>query len=364
MIHMKLPLQYYRLLVFIILLISVGASTSGTLAATKVNQDKPQVQPTSSVLPQQDPNLTAVTQSFKNYLPFVIRQNANFMMLGVYTPGYTGSQQVIDNELRAMDKWTGKQHSIVGLFVDLKDGNPAYNIPTQLESLYKSGYTAFINLQADNTMAEIANGAIDAYIRNTARAFASWAKQGGDRVAFIAPFTEMNGDWTTYGGDPANFKIGFGPNGWSPIPFENYYPGDNLVDINAFSSYNYGYCPVIAPWQQWKSPQIVYDQYIQRLKSMAPNKPIFVAQTGTTGLAAYGMDPAMKNQWLTDALNYLAADPYVRAFIYVNLSVECDWPIYTTSGVRFDGYPIGAANPNIIYKSPSDLKIYNFEIQP
>ncbi len=154
-------------------------------------------------------------------------------------------------------------------------------------------------------------------------------------MAFMAPFTEMNGEWTTYGGDPTNFKIGFrhvrdiflqegapansmkwvfGPNGWSNIPFEEYYPGDDVVNINAFSSYNYGYCDAIDPWQDWKSPETIYGEYIQRMKVMSPTKPIFVAQTATTGQDSDGSDLAAKNQWLEDALNYLASDRYVEAF--------------------------------------------------
>jgi hypothetical protein len=322
----------------------------------------------------------------KIYIPGVRRSVPNFLMLGVYVPGYTGYQDVVDSQLKSLDAWTGKQQSIVGLFVDFKDGNPGYNIPTQLESLYQNGYTAFINLQAANTtMAQVAQGAIDSYIRNTAQAYATWVKKGGNRMAFIAPFTEMNGEWTTYGGDPANFKIGyrhvrdiflqagapastmrwvFGPNGWSNTPFEDYYPGDDVVDINAFSSYNYGYCNAIDPWQDWKSPDTVYGEYIQRMKVLSPTKPIFIAQTATTSLDNGGSDMTAKNQWLADALNYLAADRSIRAFIYVNLSLECDWPIYTSSGVHYDGYPEGAKNSLIVYKSPAELAKEPFVITP
>jgi hypothetical protein len=338
--------------------------------------------PTSS-----DPSIVDASTVYSNsiFLPNVIKPS-NFMMLGVYISGYAGSQSVIDTKLKTLDNWTGKKHSIVGLWVDLKDGNPAYNINTQLETLYQNGYTAFMNLQASNTsMAQIANGSIDSYIHNTARAFASWANKGGTRIAFIAPFTEMNGAWATYGGDPANFKIGykrvrdiflqegappasmrwvFGPNGWSTIPFESYYPGDNVVDINGLSSYNYGYCAAIHPWEEWKSPVTIYDQYITRMAAMAPSKPIFIAQTATSGINRTGSDPTAKNQWLSDALNYLAGNSYVQAIIYVNLSLECDWPIYNPPNVLYDGYRLGAQNPSITYKSPSDIMNLPFHIGP
>ena len=377
-------LKIFRLLPVVVLLaICTGLVTTSTLASSPASQAQPQTGSSDNPTPQANPNGSSTNVQI--YLPHVRRQNPGFMMLGAYIPGYAGSQQVINTEIRGMDSWIGKQHSIVGLWVDLKDGNPAYNIPTQLESLYKNGYTAFINLKANHTMAEIAQGNIDTYIRNTARAFSTWANKGENRMAFIAPFTEMNGDWTTYGSDPTNFKLGyqrvrnifthegvpasatrwvFGPNGWSIIPFEDFYPGDAVVDINALSSYNYGYCSAISPWFEWKSPQVVYGPYLQRMKVMAPSKPIFIAQTATTGLNKNGMDPAAKNQWLEEALNYLAADGYVQAFIYVNLLLECDWPIYTSSGVRFDGYKQGATNSGIIYLAPADMVNRHFVIQP
>jgi len=340
----------------------------------------PEIEPTSA---NSDLVNSTAAQTYKVFLTVIYNPPPSYLMLGVYTPGYTGSQDVIDSQLKAMDSWAGKQHSIVGLFVDLKDGNPGYNIPTQLESLYKNGYTAFLNLQAKNTMAEIANGYIDTYIHNTARAYASWAKQGGNRMAFIAPFMEMNGNWTSYGLDPINFKIGyqrvrdifnqegvpvsstrwvFSPNGWGQMAFEDFYPGDASVDINAFSAYNYGYCPASYPWPDWESPQTVFGEYIQRMEVMAPTKPIFIAQTATTNMDSSGSNIAAKNQWLADTLNYLANKYYVRGLIYFNLSLECDWPIFTTAGLRYDGYPQGAQNPAIVYKSPADLMNETFII--
>lgn len=382
----KAPIRLHRIDRFwvLLLLVMVFCSLVITPAQAGPNLDVPQPPPGET---NNQPSINGgEATGYKIYLPGIRRFTPTFLMLGVYVPGYAGDQNVIDSQLKSLDNWTGKKHSIVGLFVDLKDGNPGYNIPTQLESLYKNGYTTFINLQSANTtMAQVAQGSIDSYIRETARAFASWAKQGGNRMAFIAPFTEMNGEWTTYGGDPANFKIGyrrvrdiflqegapassmrwiFGPNGWSNIPFEEYYPGDDVVDINAFSSYNYGYCNAIAPWQDWKSPEMVYGEYIQRMQAMSPTKPVFVAQTATTSLDNGGSDLTAKNQWLTDALNYLAENRYIQGFIYVNLSLECDWPIFTPSGVHYDGYPEGAKNDLVLYKSPADLVKESFIIRP
>ena len=179
----------------------------------------------------------------------------------------------------------------------------------------------FVNLQIWATAYDIASGKKDVEIRNWARAYKNFADgpDGQGRIAFIAPIQEMNscqsgGCWTMWGGDPENYKIAFrrirqifdqeavpsssvrwvfAPNGWSHYkydhPFEDYYPGENWVDIVAISAYNFGGCIPNA----WRSPQEVYNNpnyrhqsegaYLDRMRVMAPGKPIFIAQTGTAG---------------------------------------------------------------------------------
>ncbi len=171
------------------------------------------------------------------------------VLLGLYTKGYAGDQRVIDQELRQIDAWAGKRHTLAGIFMNLEDNNPAFNVGGRLEKLRQNGYTAFINLDTTRTAAQIAKGDIDNSLRKIARAYAAWVSKGEGRIAYIAPLQEMNilGD-ESYGKDPVNFKLAyeriqqifteagvprnavrwvFAPNGWSEEAhrFENYYPG-------------------------------------------------------------------------------------------------------------------------------------------
>jgi hypothetical protein len=298
------------------------------------------------------------------------------VLLGLYAPDYLGTQSVIDSELRQIDDWAGKRHSIAGFFIDIEDSNPAYNIPVPLEHLRENGYTAFINLKSTRQAVEIARGDIDISVRKVAKAYAEWINKGEGRMAFIAPLQEMNIPVETYSKDRKNFKLSyrriqkifkeagvspkavrwvFAPNGWSENNehrFENYYPGSERVDVVAFSGYNWGYCDN-STWKHWNSPQETFEPYIKRMKAIAKGKPIFIAQTGTTSNTKKGADRTAKDQWFRDSYTHLA-QLGVKAIIYFNLNKECDWALYSNRG-KSAGYKDAVANPAFGYVSPADL---------
>lgn len=305
------------------------------------------------------------------------------VLLGLYSSGYLGEPSILKQEVQDVEQWAGKRFSLAGSFIDIEDSNPAYNIPVPLELQRQKGYTAFINLATKRTAAEIARGDVDRALKALAKAYASWASQGKDRMAFIAPMPEMNGSWESYREDPVNFKLAyqriqrifaeqgvsrnavrwvFAPNGWSRSEhrFEYYYPGNDSVDVVSFSAYNWGYCSASAAgqWKAWERPEKVFDPYIQRMRSLAPNKPIFIAQTATTSDDKTGPSRSAKDQWLRDAYTYLAAAG-VRGILYFNLNKECDWAFYSARGQRNEGYKAAVMNPAFGYVSPSDLAQMN-----
>lgn len=302
------------------------------------------------------------------------------VLLGLYAPNYLGEQGVIDNELRQVDNWAGKRHAIAGFFMDIEDSNPSYNIGQRLERLRQNGYTAFINLDSTRSASAIARGDTDKSLQKLAQAYAQWSKQGKGRIAFIAPFQEMNIPGETYSQDPQSFKLAyqriqqifqqagvapnsvrwvFAPNGWSQDSvhrFENYYPRNAQVDVVAFSAYNWGFC-ANSSWKHWSSPQEVYEPYIQRMRSLAPDKPIFIAQTATTSNTQTGAKSSAKDRWFRDSYTYLANNG-VRAILYFNINKECDWALYSSNSKSI-GYQQAVANPAFRYVSPADLARMN-----
>ena len=298
-------------------------------------------------------------------------------LIGVYTPGiYPGSQQFVDQYLTGLDSWAGlsravgRGHSIYGDFVDWEHTDPNSYVLGPLELLWNDGYTEFLNLSITNrTSAAIAGGCCDASITAWAHAYKTWVDKGGNRKAYLAPLEEMNGSWTPYGLDPPNFKLAyqrilnlfaaqgvtrdkvwwvFAPNGWSTPPYgiQAYYPGDDKVDMVGFSSYNQS-CKV-----PWMTPAVVFNPYIQEIRTVAPSKPIFVAETASASLQGD------KDQWIRDAYSLLVQQN-IRMILYYNgdrQSVgECDWAVYVPGGKQVQGYKDAVSSANFVYVDPATL---------
>lgn len=318
----------------------------------------------------------------KEFLPLAIQTSPQPVLLGTYSEEWIGSQRVMDSEYHALDAWAGKRLSLAGLFVDIFL-DPVGNFETPLETAWDNGYTPFVNLtvayNSGITSKMIANGYADAKLHALAKVYANMVNYN-HRMAFFAPLQEMNGDWVPYGTHPADYiqayqrfqqifadegvpresiKWVFAPNGASSAGdprFESYYPGDAIVDVVGFSSYQFGYCPS-AGNKVWDTLDNLFGQYLRRMTAMAPTKPIFIAQTATTAMTKHGKDVNAKNQWLVDMYNYLANYPSVRGIMYFNsMNADCDWSFYQQGGAQYIGYYWGVANPVYGYVSPFALK--------
>lgn len=265
------------------------------------------------------------------------------VLLGLYPPGSLQLPSVV-NTIAEVDNWlapTGKRVSLAGDFMDI-ELHPAYNVPAELNGAWNRGYVPFVNLAISHPSTVTASGAIDPAIREWARHFAIWT-QGGQKLAYLALMQEMNGYWTIYSGDPPSFIAAFrrvrqifeeelaakgvssrviswvfAPNAWSQPghEFERYYPGHDVVDVVSFSSYNYGSCAGNQSWVQWDTYDLVIKPYFDRMRVMAPTKPIFIAETAVVDAPVHVGDD--KNKWLYDTFTRLAAYPGVRGVVYFN----------------------------------------------
>jgi hypothetical protein len=169
-----------------------------------------------------------------------------------------------------------------------------------------------------------------------------FGKKGGGRHAFLAPLPEANGYWARYSTDGPTFvrafrrirqvfarrgvpaesvRWVFAPNGWHEPDkpwkaFEYYYPGDADTDVVGFSSYNFGGCPEDTPWRNWDTFETAMRPYLDRMRAMAPSKPIFIAQTGTVGVPDDPADPNQnKSTWVYDTFSRLADYPGVKVIL-------------------------------------------------
>ncbi len=307
------------------------------------------------------------------------------ILLGTYIQGGINAD-TLQQQVISLDQWTGKKSSMVAMLMDFETSPTKFG--AQLDLLWNAGYTPFINLKfggvSQPTAYDIAVGAKDAAITAWAQAIAAWAVAG--KWLYIAPLPEMNTTLVSYGRQPINFQFAYGrilnifvqngisdtevrwvfaPNGWTQLVFENYYPGDDLVDVIGVSAFNQGYCRNSDDLWYWNPPTTTFGFYIKKLHAMAPSKPIFITRAASTSETSHDYsNPAAKNQWLQEAYNYLAVQHGVKAVLYYNVDydIECDWPVYKYGSIAYDGYRLGVANPAYGYLSPIELAQTNLGI--
>jgi hypothetical protein len=334
------------------------------------------------------------------FLP--IAQNSEPIVLGIYPQNWPGLQQVMDDEFHSLDEWAGKRLSLAGTFVDfVPPENPEVdhyyvNIEYQLGIMRDNDYTPFLNLNTNSpqfTAQYIASGSADNYIRLAAQAYKNYT-QDGTRMAFIAPLQEMNYSGVVYADTNPTYFIQafrrfqqifteegvqdqsvvwvFAPNGPSSpgFPgFEAYYPGDEYAEAVGISGYHLGHCPSVDPSVRgWQGPQATIGQYLERMTTLAPDKPMFVAQTGTSVYNSRDgqifRDYATKDQWLYDAYSYLTGFSNLFGVLYYNRWADtegCQWAFYykfgsSDDGYQYDGFRQAIAGPVYQYISPDELK--------
>ncbi|MDH3249742.1 MAG: glycosyl hydrolase [Acidimicrobiia bacterium] len=231
-----------------------------------------------------------------------------------------------------------------------------------LEQVWQAGATPVANLEIFATSYEIAAGFHDAAITDWAAGVQQWLAAGEGRSLFLAPLVEMNGDWVPWGMDPGNYQIAFrrihgmltelgldetqvrwiwGPNSSSSPPFSitDYWPGEDVVDVVGLSVYNFGGSR--GWWDVWP----IMDPAMAQLRSIAPDTPYLITQTGTGSI---GGD---KNRWIMDLFDYAAADPNLVGLVYFNFDKESDWKVWDERGVAW-GWLAANTDARVGYQFP------------
>ncbi len=202
--------------------------------------------------------------------------------------------------------------------------------------------------QPEIQLRDIANGSYDTQIK----AWATNVKNYG-KPFFLRFNWEMNGNWYEYGrqakANPADYVDAWRhfhdvtvANGatninwvWCPnivhtgsTPLTSLYPGEAYVDWTCMDGYNFAGTRN-APWLSFTG---VFQQTYSELLSLAPNKPIMIAETSSSELG--GSKPA----WITSALRTELPNnfPKVKALIWFNWRIEengvwHDWPIESSA---------------------------------
>ncbi|MCU1518852.1 MAG: Beta-mannanase-like protein [Pseudarthrobacter sp.] len=197
--------------------------------------------------------------------------------------------------------------------------------------------------QPSYSLDRITAGDFDARIIEWGQSLAAWGQPVMLRFAH-----EMNGNWYPWAegvngnqsGDyvqawrhvhdviaatgASNVQWVWSPNVpyWGSVDLAGLFPGAAYVDIVALDGYNWG---TSAAWSGWISAQDLFAPGIAQLRSLAPGKPILIAETASSELG--GSKPA----WITDMVSYLSAQPDVMGFVWFHIQKEADWRINSSA---------------------------------
>lgn len=242
----------------------------------------------------------------------VITPSSNEMEWGAYVGDSTVDIDTFENLV-------GKEVDMRSVFYGFEDGFPM----RYLSTIGTQGKTLLIFWESSFGYDSINNGSKDTIIRK----FALDAKAYGYPV-ILAPFHEMNGNWSPWSGTlnnntpekfvtawrrihslfegVTNVKFALVYNSVS-IPnisgnqFKDYYPGDSYVDYVGLDGFNFGY-----PWMSFKS---IFDAPLKQIALY--NKPIYIFSMGSVP----GVDKAL---WISDALGVQVYNYPIEGWVWFN----------------------------------------------
>ena len=297
--------------------------------------------------------ITAKTSSIKASATFVVQAapvpapapaptiSAAPLRFGAATPG----GPLASSELDEVATVSGEIPSIVMSYKDFLQSPPI----TELDAVRSRGATPLVTWepwawgggvnQPAYSLARITAGDFDGYISQWGQSLAAWGKPVMLRFAH-----EMNGNWYPWaegvnGNQAGDYVAAWrhvhdvvAATGaanvqwvWSPnVPYSGstdlagLYPGPGYADIVALDGYNWG---TSQTWSSWVSPVDLLGPGISQLRTVAPGKPVLIAETASSELGG------SKAAWNTDLVSYLAAQPDVMGFVWFHMQKETDWRI-------------------------------------
>jgi len=267
------------------------------------------------------------------------------LRFGLGTPGGPLASAELD-EAAAL---AGEAPSII---LSYKDFNQAPPI-TELEAVRLRGATTLLTWepwtwgggteQPAYSLDRITAGDFDPYLREWGTELARWGHPVMLRFGH-----EMNGNWYPWseginGNSAGDYAAAWrhvhdvvsstGARNitwvWNPnVPYagstllDGLYPGADYVDAVALDGYNWG---TSAAWSTWTPPWALFADGLGQLRSLAPGKPILIAETSSAE------EGGSKAAWNKDLVYYLAQQPDITALVWFHFNKETDWRIDSSS---------------------------------
>jgi hypothetical protein len=310
-------------------LIEAKAATTRASAPFTLTYSSPSVTQEEPEQPQESPAPAAPTIS-KSPLRF-----------GLGTPG----GPLASAELDAAAALVGEAPSIILSYKDFNQSPPI----TELEAVRSRGAVTLLTWepwtwgegteQPAFSLDRITAGDFDPYLREWGTELALWGHPVMLRFGH-----EMNGNWYPWseginGNTAGDYAAAWrhvhdvvsstGAENvtwvWNPnVPYagstllDGLYPGAGYVDAVALDGYNWG---TSVAWSTWTPPWALFADGLGQLRSLAPGKPILIAETSSAE------EGGSKATWNRDLVYYLSQQPDITALVWFHFNKETDWRI-------------------------------------
>jgi hypothetical protein len=162
-----------------------------------------------------------------------------------------------------------------------------------------------------------------------------WAASvnGNSAAAYVTAWRRVHGIFAAAGA--TNVKHIWSPNvAYSgSTPLADVWPGAQYVDKTAMDGYNWG----DQLGHVWEAPAVLFDATLAQLRTIAPTKPRWIAETACTE------NGGSKSAWIGQFFTYLRNRPDLEGFVWFNENKEQDWRI-NSSQTSLDAFKAGTAD--------------------
>lgn len=215
-------------------------------------------------------------------------------------------------------------------------------------------------------------GDYDSDLQAMVEFFAGWASDDPEKRLVVAPFPEANLLGHPWSGDPTGFRAAFerirdafrqaglGPdqvrfvfvmNGISSsgYSYDQFYPGDDVVDIISFNKHNRNI--ELNSDDLWRDYGETFGVHIDEMqRTISRTKPIFINQTGSVD-----DEQGRRGEWLRDMFEGLKAEDQVIGAVYFDRlktenGIESDFRVLSEEGDLPEEFVNGYAT----WSSPSE----------
>ncbi|MGE9809257.1 glycoside hydrolase family 26 protein [Janibacter sp. G1551] len=145
-----------------------------------------------------------------------------------------------------------------------------------------------------------------------------WAESenGNGTGDYIKAFRHVHDRVKAAGAD--NVRWMWSPNSRSEpaASLARYYPGDDYVDVVGLDGYNWG---TTKAWSWWQKPDEIFDSTLANVRTIAPGKPIILAETSSV---TEGGD---RKEWARQLIEYADKQKDVSGVVWFHSEEDVDW---------------------------------------